>query len=325
MLDHRTGTRFAAAAAEESTMVDLAIYYEHPAWFEPLFRVLDRRGISWAPLPIQEHIFDPGVLAAPAPVIFNRLAMSSFLRQSEHAIYYSLAAIAHWELAGARVINGSAALNIDISKARQVSLFVSLGLAVPNTVAVHRREDLRRAAEQIGFPLILKPNVGGSGSGVTRCDSRLELDALVAAGATPVGVDGVTLVQEYVPARAARVIRCETLNGKFLYAIALNGAGSTFDLCPADVCMVDKPTITIEAFDPPPDIIQAVESVAGAAALDIGGIEYMIDDRSGVAKFYDINGLSNFVAQPMSVLGWDPHERLADYLTAVIGARRRAA
>ena len=50
-----------------------------------------------------------------------------------------------------------------------------------------------------------------------------------------------------MPARDARVIRCEVLDGKLLYAIALNGAGSTFDLCPADVCMVDKPTITIEA------------------------------------------------------------------------------
>jgi hypothetical protein len=306
-------------------MVDLAVYYEHPVWFEPLFRVLDRRGISWVPLHIQEHMFDPSVLSAPAPVIFNRLAMSSFLRQSEHAIYYSLAAIAHWELSGARVINGSAALNIDISKARQLSLFRSLGISVPNTRAVHRRQDLDRAAQQIGFPLILKPNVGGSGSGVTRYESGAELEAHVAAGATPAGVDGVTLVQEYVPARDARVIRCETLNGKFLYAIALNGAGSTFDLCPADVCMVDKPTITIEAFNPSPEIIQAVESVARAARLDIGGIEYIVDDRSGVAKFYDINGLSNFVAQPMTVLGWDPHEQLADFLTAIIGAKRRAA
>ena len=83
-----------------------------------------------------------------------------------------------------------------------------------------------------------RSDVGGSGSGVTRYDSAEQLAEHVAAGATPEGIDGVTLVQDYVPARDARVIRCETLNGRFLYAIALNGAGSTFDLCPADVCMV---------------------------------------------------------------------------------------
>jgi hypothetical protein len=306
-------------------MIDLAVYYEHPTWFEPLFNMLDRRGVSWTRLPVQDHLFDAGQLSAPAPVIFNRLAMSSFLRQSEHAIYYSQAALAHWELAGARVINCSAAMRIDTSKARQLSLFRSLSLAVPATRVVHRREDLSRAARDIGFPIIAKPNVGGSGSGVTRYESPEELAAHVAAGSTPVGIDAVTLVQEYIPARDARVIRCETLNGRFLYAIALNGAGSTFDLCPADVCMVDKPSITIEAFSPPPDIVRAVEAVAKAAALDIGGIEYMIDDRDGVPKFYDINALSNFVAQPLTVLGWDPHEKLVDYLIATSGAARRAA
>ena len=306
-------------------MVDLAVYYEHPAWFEPLFKVLDQRGLAWTRVQIQDHVLDPVTLVAPAPVVFNRLAMSSFLRQSEHAIYHSLAAISHWELAGARVVNGSAALNIDISKARQLSLFRSLGVAVPNTRVVHRRADVGLAAGQIGFPLILKPNVGGSGSGVTRYETAAELRAHLASGDTPVGVDGVTLVQEYVPCRLAQVIRCETLNGRFLYAIALNGAGSTFDLCPADVCMVDKPTISIEAFQPPAAIVQAVESIARAARLDVGGIEYMVDDRDGVAKFYDINALSNFVAQPMDVLGWDPHEKLVDFLTEVIGTKRRAA
>jgi D-alanine-D-alanine ligase-like ATP-grasp enzyme len=306
-------------------MVDLAVYYEHPAWFEPLFKVLDQRGLAWSRLPIQDHILDPVALVAPAPVVFNRLAMSSFLRQGEHAIYHSLAAISHWELAGARVVNGSAALSFDISKARQLSLLRSLGLAVPKTRVVHRREDVARAAESIGFPIILKPNVGGSGSGVTRYETAAELREHRVAGDTPVGLDGVTLVQEYVPGRRAQVIRCETLNGRFLYAIALNGAGSTFDLCPADVCMVDKPTISIAAFQPPAEIVQAVESIARAARLDVGGIEYMIDDRDGVAKFYDINALSNFVAQPMNVLGWDPHEKLADFLTEVIGAKRQAA
>jgi len=313
-------------------MVDLAVYYEHPAWFEPLFKLLDQRGLSWTRVPIHDHVLDPVALVSPAPVVFNRLAMSSFLRQNEHAIYHSLAALSHWELAGARVLNGTAALNIDISKARQLSLMRSLGLAVPKTRVVHRRADVALAAEQIGFPVILKPNVGGSGSGVTRYDTAAELAAHLASDSmtagvdgVPFGVDGVTLVQEYVPCRDSRVLRCETLNGRFLYAIALNGAGSTFDLCPADVCMVDKPTISIESFQPPADIVQAVESIARAAHLDVGGIEYMVDDRDGVAKFYDINALSNFVAQPLQVLGWDPHEKLVDFLTEVVGANRRAA
>jgi biotin carboxylase len=306
-------------------MPDLAVYYEHPAWFEALFRVLDRRGIAYAKIAIQDHIFDPAELSVPAPVVFNRLAMSSFLRQTEHATFYSQALLAHWAAAGARVINGAEVLSIDASKARQLTLFRTLGLDTPASRVVHRRADVARAAEGLRFPLMVKVNIGGSGAGMIRYDTMEDLIAYAEEGSTPVGVDGVALVQEYVPAKDGRVIRCETLAGKFLYAIALNGAGSTFDLCPADVCMVDKPTITIEAYTPPPEIIRAVEATAKAAHLDVGGIEYMIDERDGRAKFYDINALSNFVANPIEVLGYDPHENLVDFLAGEIQAQRRKA
>jgi hypothetical protein len=303
---------------------DLAVFYEHPQWFEPLFRELDRRGVDWTPIPIQDHTFDPAETRPPAPVILNRLAMSSFLRQEEHALFYSVAALGHWESLGARVINGPAALAYDLSKARQLSLFRQCGVDVPRTRVAHRRADVPRLAAEVGFPVMVKVNVGGSGAGMIRYDTADDLAAAVADGLTPVGVDGVALVQAYVPAREGRVVRCEVLAGKLFYAIALDGAGSTFDLCPADVCMVDKPTITISAFQPPPEIVAAAERIAVAAGLDVGGIEYMIDDQDGRPKFYDLNALSNFVAKPLEVLGYDPHEAFVGWLIAQIAAQREA-
>jgi hypothetical protein len=43
-------------------------------------------------------------------------------------------------------------------------------------------------------------------------------------------------------------------------------------------------------------------------------VEYLIDDRDGRPVFYDINALSNFVANAPEVIGFDPHARLVDYL-----------
>ena len=306
-------------------MADLAVYYEHPQWFTPLFAALDRRGVDYAALNLQTHSFDPAEPGLPAPVVFNRLAMSSYLRQPEHAIFYTQALMAHFEHRGARVVNGSAALAIDTSKARQLSLFRTLGLEVPATRVVHRFADVAAAAAQLRFPVMVKGDIGGSGAGMARYDTLEELSAFADEQGTPAGLNGVTLVQEYVPAKDGRVIRCETLGGRFLYAIALDGAGSTFDLCPADVCMADKPSITISAYQPPPEIIKAVETVAQAARLDVGGIEYMIDARDGAARFYDLNALSNFVAKPHDVLGYDPHDRLVDLLEREIGLARKLA
>ena len=258
-------------------MADLAVYYEHPQWFAPLFAVLDRRGVDYVAHTLQDHVFDPAEPVLPAPVVFNRLAMSAFLRQDEHAIFYTIALMAHFEHRGARVINGAAALAVDTSKARQLSLFRSLGLEVPATRVVHRFADVAAAAAELRFPVMVKGDIGGSGAGMARYETLEDLTAFAAERGTPAGLNGVTLVQEYVPAESGRVIRCETLGGRFLYAIALDGAGSTFDLCPADVCMADEPSITISPFEPPPEIIKAVESAARAAHLDVGGIEYMVD------------------------------------------------
>ena len=306
-------------------MADLAVFYEHPQWFEALFAALGRRGVDWTAIPIQDHTFDPADTTLPAPVILNRLAMSSFLRQEEHALFYSMAALDHWQSLGARVINGPGVLAYDTNKARQLSLFRKAGLDIPATRVAPRRSDVPRLAAEIGYPVMVKVNVGGSGTGMIRYDSAEELEAAAADKLTPMGVDGVVLVQEYVTARDARVIRCEVLDGKLLYALALDGAGSTFDLCPADVCMVDKPTITISQCDPPPELVRAVETVARMSGLDVGGVEYMIDDRDGRAKFYDLNAMSNFVAKPLEVLGWDPHDRLIDYLLTQIAARQQVA
>jgi hypothetical protein len=307
-------------------VADLAVFYEHPQWFEALFACLDRRDVDYVKIPIQDHTFDPEDTSLPAPVILNRLAMSSFLRQDEHALFYSMAVLDHWRMLGARVVNGPDVLAYDTSKARQLALFRKSGLAVPRTRVAHRREDVPKLAAELGYPVMVKVNVGGSGTGMIRYDGPEDLEPAVADKLTPMGVDGVVLVQEYVPARGARVIRCEVLAGKLLYALALDGgAGSTFDLCPADVCMVDKPTITISQFQPPPDIVRAVERVAAMSGLDVGGIEYMVDDRDGRPKFYDLNAMSNFVAKPLEVLGWDPHDNLVDFLNSELAATRKAA
>ena len=299
-------------------MPDLAILYEHPRWFAPLFAALDARGVDHVRLG-PDGAWDPAGSPPPAPVVLNRIAMSSFLRDDEHPIFHTIALLDHWRRAGARVVNGADVVAIDASKARQLSLLAGLGLAIPATRVVHRAADVPAAAKGIGFPLVVKANIGGSGAGITRFDNMAELRHAVEARELPRSVDGVLLVQDYVPARAGTITRLETLDRRFLYAIDVAGGGA-FDLCPADACVGDS-GIAMTAVQPAPALIDAAERIARAMGLDVGGVEVMIDDRDGVARFYDINALSNFVANPVQVLGYDPHEQLVDYLLTLIEDR----
>lgn len=59
-----------------------------------------------------------------------------------------------------------------------------------------------------------------------------------------------------------------------------------------------------------------MERIAWAARLDVGGIEYLVSERDGRRYYYDVNALSNFVADPVRVVGFDPTERLVDALVA---------
>ena len=304
----------------------LGILYEHPQWFQPLFAALERRGLPYLPIELADHRFDPANRNVPAPLILSRVAQSSFLREPEHPIFYAEALLDHWQKCGATVLNGADVLAIDSSKARQLSLIASLGYAIPETRVVHRARDLLSAAEGMGYPLLVKANIGGSGAGIVRYSSAEELRASIADGMVPNSVDQVLLVQDYVPPRAGTIIRIETLRGNFLYAIEVQSSGEDFDLCPADACLArpGRAAIRMSAVTPDAGIIEAAERIAGAAGLDLGGVEVVIDDRDGTPRFYDINAMSNCVADPLNVLGWDPHDRLIDVLETMLKGRQAA-
>ena len=304
----------------------LAVLYEHPQWFQPLFAALERRGVPYLPIQLAGHGFDPASRNVPASLILSRVAQSSFLREPEHPIFYAEALLDHWERLGARVVNGADVLAIDSSKARQLSLITSLGYAVPDTRVVHRARDLLAATEGMRFPLLVKANIGGSGAGIVRYSSAEELQSAIADRMVPQSVDQVLLVQDYVPPRGGSIIRLETLGGNFLYAIEVESRGDSFDLCPADACVAQpgRAAIRMTAVTPAPEIIEAAERIARAAGLDLGGVEVVIDDRDGTPRFYDINAMSNFVADPLNVLGWDPHDRLIDFLQAQLKCRAAA-
>ena len=143
-------------------------------------------------------------------------------------------------------------------------------------------------------------------------------------------------MQEQAPLQDAHITRVEVLGGKFLYAIDVYPDVGSFNLCPADVCQttdgrelvrgacaVDlaKNGMRVEAAHPPKEIIAQVERISERVGLDIGGIEYLVDARDGKHYFYDVNCLSNFVADAVNVVGFDPFARLADYLEERAGFR----
>lgn len=312
----------------------IAIYHEHPDWFRPLFAELDRREIPYVRLDAAAHRYDPSERDVPYSLVFNRASPSAYLRGHAQTTFYTLHWLRHLERLGVPVVNGSETYALELSKATQLDLLDGLGLPYPRSRVINDPAQAVAAAEGLRYPVLVKANVGGSGAGITRYDSPDALRAEVDAGRVQLGVDGTALVQEAAPLRDGHITRVETLGGKFLYAINVYPAVGSFDLCPADACQttngvelvrgacaVDAPKtgLRVEGTTVPDQVVAEVEAIARASKLDVGGIELLVDDRDGQHYYYDVNALSNFVADAQNVVGFDPFERLVDYLAERAG------
>lgn len=312
----------------------IAIYHEHPDWFAPLFRTLERRGIPFAPVRPGDEVLDPALEAWPYDLVFNRMSPSAYLRGGGQAIRFTLEYLRYLESLGVRVVNGLEAFQYEVSKVRQLSLLQRLGVRYPRTRVVHEPDGLARAATGLRFPLVVKPNVGGSGAGIARFDELGQLEDAVARGGIASPLDGTLLLQEYHRPADGRINRVEVLDGRFLYAIRVEASGEDFNLCPADLCRVDASedpaggacpsTLPAEGFDPPADVVRTVVRITRESGMDLGGVEYLDSAADGRRYVYDVNALSNFVAEAPLVIGFDPFERLVDFLEVELDRARSA-
>jgi biotin carboxylase len=321
----------------------IGILDEHPEWSRRLLDELDRRGLSWEKIDHSSHAFDPRDRRARHAVIVNRTSPSSHTRGHRGVLFYAEALLAHYESLGIPVINPVAAYRFEKSKALQLGLFERVGARYPRSVVVNHPVQALGALEKLRLPVVVKPNVGGSGAGIVRVDSKGAFESVLHR--LDLGPDGTALVQEYLEPTEGAIIRVEVLGGEYLYAIRIvRDTGAGFNLCPADICpepggsaatsadlgacpVSATPGLTVIRFDPPAEAIETVIRLARAASIDVGGVEYLVAKANGRIYYYDVNATSNFVANAEAVVGFDPIGRFADFIVrrALQGAQSAAA
>ena len=251
------------------------------------------------------------------------MSPSAWARGHTHAIPYTLEYCAHLQAIGANVINGYEAYLHEFSKVRQTRLLKNLGVNHPKSRVINHPSQAPSAAEGFSFPIITKANIGGSGAGIQKYDTPQELQKAADEASIDFGIDNVALVQEYIPPRGEQIIRVEVLNGEFLYAIQLALVDpNSFNLCPGSYCRrneeiacgVNGRNALVEKITPPQQVINTVEKIMRKAGIEVGGVEYLVNDKDGEIYYYDINALSNFVDDAQNVIGFDPWPLMADFV-----------
>ena len=119
----------------------------------------------------------------------------------------------------------------------------------------------------------------------------------------------------------------EFLGGKLLYTMRVISHGA-FNLCPSEVCNPEgggdshcaipaaAPVKPVEFYpykEVPDAAVETGAKLMAAGGLDVGGIEYL-EARDGRRVFYDLNANSNLRAPIGEAFGFDPFERVVDFL-----------
>lgn len=313
---------------------DLVVLFEHPEWQKPLFAALERSGIRFGQYDLKQGAFDP---AAPpeAPLYFNQASPSAYVRGNTRAVPFALALMRSLEVGGARVLNGSRAFALELSKSAQAALMHRLGIAHPRSLAFN---DVETALAHWGgcWPALVKPEQGGSGARMFLLNSAEELRRLLRDQPDLWLPDNLLLLQEYFPVDPSRgIVRMEFLAGELLYAMRVISHGA-FNLCPSEVCNPEsgdsqcavppiheaKPPAAPVEFLPyaevPAAAVATGKKLMEAGGLDVGGIEYL-EAADGRLIFYDLNANSNLRAPIARTFGFDPFERVVDFLVREIG------
>lgn len=292
------------------------VLYENEAWLPPLRRALERQG-----LPFQEVFVDGGAfdLSEPPPegIYVNRMSPSAHTRAHGDGVHYLREYLYHLEAHGRRVINGSKAFQLEVSKVYQDTALRAAGIDTPHTVAVAGRRDLHSAARKVTPPFITKHNMGGKGLGVRLFRNYEEFDAYVDGAEFEEPFDGITLIQQYVEPAGGFITRVEIVGDQLQYAIRSSTAGG-FELCPADSCNV---AVIGDAFCPVGEsgggkfgwrddiraedpLVQKYIALMKKYQIDVAGIEFL-EDSEGRRYTYDINANTNYNGDVESQHGFD--------------------
>jgi len=311
---------------------DLVVLHEHPEWHKPLFAALERRGIAFEALDVTRAAF-ANTDVPRARLYFNQASPSAYLRGNTRAVPLALAFMRTLERLGSRVLNGSSVFALELSKSTQATLLRSLGIDTPFSITFNDARALRPYEHAMRWPALIKPDQGGSGARIEVVESLAALEQLFDANPGIWQPDNLFLLQELLPHDPELgIVRLEFVGGELLYAMRVVTHGR-FNLCPSPVCnpedgdgICEVPAADLSVEPPefhpfpavPKDAVTTAARIVREVGLDVGGIEYL-ETPGGRRVFYDINANSNLRPSVAAAFGFDPFERVVDYLVRELG------
>ena len=320
------------------------ILFENPAWNPPLLDALTAAGFPYELHYLDEGVIDPSVPPADG-IWINRISPSSHTRDHGHTVAMAREYLFWLETHGRRVINGSHAFELEMSKLRQELILRKYGVKTPRTVLATGRNNLVELARTFDGPFITKHNQGGKGLGIQLFNDADVFADYVESDAFDWGPDGKIILQQYIQPPEPFITRVELVGDRFLFAMR-SRTDEGFQLCPSDACQVpasnpnvcpidgeDADNVGVDSkFSQSPltaedDLVVKMLRMIKTEGIEVAGIEF-VEDADGNRYTYDINGTTNYSGVLGKQTGIDGMREVVRYIKHEVVpelARRRAA
>lgn len=173
-------------------MKKIHIIHENSEWTNHLTSRLDE-----LQLPYEEWFLDRGLVdlssEPPEGIFYNRISASSHTRNHRFAPELTETVLSWLERNERKVLNGSRALRLEVSKVNQYMALNAAGIKTPETIAAVGKEQIIEAAEKLDKPsFITKHNRAGKGLGVQLFQSVEALKNYVYSDEFEEPLDGTT-------------------------------------------------------------------------------------------------------------------------------------
>lgn len=300
-------------------MKKVIILHENMDWTKHLIKRLEELDVPYDEWDLSDGLLDIQDLPEDG-VYYNRMSASSHTRGHRYAPELTDQVLTWLEQKDARVINGTGAIELEVSKLKQYLALQADGIQTPKTIGAVGKDNIIKAAEKLNeFPFIIKHNRAGKGLGVRLLYTLDELREYVNGPQFEESIDGISLIQQYIKSQDGHIVRSEFIGGTYFYAVKVDSSEG-FELCPADACQIgpDGEVISEESkfkiIDRlPEDQISRYQTFLKNQNIDVAALEFIIDEKGNVYT-YDVNTNTNYNEDAEKEAGQYAMLELAKYL-----------
>jgi len=182
-------------------LVVIGLFYDHPRWEEKeIWRTAEALGHKVLPLNVERIVLD---LNKSVEWVNN----ADIFLQRSISFYKAYTYSYYVEAFGGSVVNSSSTIWVCGNKFITTLLLSKAGIPVPKSYLASSRTAALEAAEMLGYPVVVKPIVGGWGRFVVKVDTRDSLDGVLELKESLGSIYSLHYVQEFIkkPGRDIRV------------------------------------------------------------------------------------------------------------------------